>query len=136
MSQVRPVKLGHLVVGSTDQKSTQRFFTHGLGLKISDGVTGRAAFLRCSVDHHNVLVQQAPLNFLHHTAWEVLDIDEIGRGAAALLARRGAPVRAAGRAVSALDGSRSLACAIRRRAPRLSRSRRRRQIRRLGCRKA
>ncbi|HEX6520366.1 MAG TPA: VOC family protein [Streptosporangiaceae bacterium] len=84
---VRPLKIGHVVIGSTDQKATQRFFTDGIGLKISDEVAGAAAFLRCSTDHHNVLVQQAPLNFLHHTAWQVTDIDEIGRGATALLAR-------------------------------------------------
>jgi catechol 2,3-dioxygenase-like lactoylglutathione lyase family enzyme len=83
---VRPLKLGHVVVGSTDQKATQRFLTDGIGLKVSDEVSGRAAFLRCSTDHHNVLVQQAPVSFLHHTAWEVRDIDDIGRGAAALLA--------------------------------------------------
>jgi hypothetical protein len=45
-----------------------------------------ATFLRCSPDHHNVLLQRAPVNFLHHTAWEVNDIDEIGRGAKAMLA--------------------------------------------------
>ena len=45
-----------------------------------------AAFLRCSTDHHNVLVQQAPVAFLHHTAWQVDDIDEVGRGASAMLA--------------------------------------------------
>jgi hypothetical protein len=41
--------------------------------------------MRCSTDHHNVLVQQAPLNFLHHTAWEVDDVDEVGRGATAMI---------------------------------------------------
>src|SRR5437763_1853214 len=30
-------------------------------------------------------VQQAPVNFLHHTAWEVDDVDEVGRGATAML---------------------------------------------------
>jgi len=25
--------------------------------------------MRCSTDHHNLLVQQAPVAFLHHTAW-------------------------------------------------------------------
>ena len=32
-----------------------------------------------------MLVQQAPVNFLHHTAWEVDDVDEVGRGATAML---------------------------------------------------
>jgi catechol 2,3-dioxygenase-like lactoylglutathione lyase family enzyme len=75
---VRPRKLGHVVVGSIDQDASHRFFTDGLGFKITDHVPGLASFMRCSTDHHNVLVQQAPLNFLHHTAWEVDDVDEVG----------------------------------------------------------
>ncbi|OAP19927.1 MULTISPECIES: VOC family protein [Amycolatopsis] len=82
---VRPRKLGHVVLGSTDQESSQRFFTDGIGLKISDTVPGIAAFLRCSTDHHNVLVQSAPVGFLHHTSWQVDDVDEVGRGATAML---------------------------------------------------
>ncbi|MAU81702.1 MAG: dioxygenase [Gordonia sp.] len=82
---IRPRKLGHVVIGSTDHAVTQRFFTHGLGFKISDEVPGLAAFLRCSTDHHNVLVQQAPVNFLHHTSWQVDDVDEVGRGAMRML---------------------------------------------------
>src|SRR5437660_754301 len=57
----------------------------GLVLKVSDRVPGLASFMRCSTDHHNLLVQQAPVNFLHHTAWEVDDVDEVGRGATAML---------------------------------------------------
>jgi catechol 2,3-dioxygenase-like lactoylglutathione lyase family enzyme len=82
---VKPRKLGHVVIGSTDQEATQRFFTEGIGFKVSDVVPSLAAFMRCSTDHHNVLVQQAPVNFLHHTSWQVEDIDEIGRGAMAML---------------------------------------------------
>lgn len=83
--QVRPRKLGHVVLGSTDEEATRSFFTEGLGFKISDRVPGLAAFLRCSTDHHNVLIQAAPVSFLHHTAWQVDDIDEVGRGATAML---------------------------------------------------
>jgi catechol 2,3-dioxygenase-like lactoylglutathione lyase family enzyme len=83
---VRPRRLGHVVLGSTDQETSQRFFTEGLGFKVSDTVPGLAAFLRCSTDHHNVLVQQAPVQFLHHTSWQVDDVDEVGRGASAMLA--------------------------------------------------
>jgi catechol 2,3-dioxygenase-like lactoylglutathione lyase family enzyme len=83
---VRPRKLGHVVFGSTDQELSQKFFTAGLGFKVSDTVPGLAAFLRCSTDHHNVLVQQAPVAFLHHTSWQVDDVDEVGRGASAMLA--------------------------------------------------
>jgi catechol-2,3-dioxygenase len=82
---VRPRKLGHVVLGSTDQVRSQALFTDGLGFKISDSVPGIATFLRCSTDHHNVLVQQSPLPFLHHTSWQVEDVDEVGRGASALI---------------------------------------------------
>lgn len=85
MEPVRPRKLGHVVFGSVDQAATQRFFTEGLGFKVSDEAPGLASFLRCSSDHHNVLVQQAPVSFLHHTAWEVDDVDEVGRGATSML---------------------------------------------------
>ena len=34
---------------------------------------------------YNLLVQSAPIPFLHHTSWQVDDVDEIGRGATALL---------------------------------------------------
>jgi len=83
--KVRPRKLGHVVVGSTDQPSSQKFFTEGIGFKVSDVVKDKAAFMRCSTDHHNVLVQEAPITMLHHTSWQVEDVDDIGRGATSML---------------------------------------------------
>jgi catechol 2,3-dioxygenase-like lactoylglutathione lyase family enzyme len=84
---VKPRKLGHVVVGSTDLAASERFFIDGLGFKVSDRVGGLAAFLRCSTDHHNLLVQPAPVPLLHHTSWQVDDVDEVGRGAHAMLAQ-------------------------------------------------
>jgi catechol 2,3-dioxygenase-like lactoylglutathione lyase family enzyme len=85
---VLPRKLGHAVVGTTDLTATTSFFTDGLGFKISDYIKGAGAFLRCSTDHHNVLVLAAPVSFLHHTSWQVDDIDDVGRGACAMLEGR------------------------------------------------
>ena len=82
---VRPSRLGHVVIGSADIEMIRRFFIDGVGFKVSDEMEGRAAFLRCSTDHHNVMVQSAPAAFLHHTSWQVRDVDEIGRGATAML---------------------------------------------------
>jgi hypothetical protein len=86
--QVRPRKLGHAVLGSTDHVRSMSFFTDGLGFKISDRIAGVGAFMRCSTDHHNVLVLAAPVNFLHHTSWQVDDVDDVGRGAFAMLEGR------------------------------------------------
>jgi catechol 2,3-dioxygenase-like lactoylglutathione lyase family enzyme len=83
---VKPRKLGHVVLGSTDYEATERFFIEGIGFKVSDLVSDVAAFIRCSSDHHNVLIQRAPVSFLHHTSWIVDDIDEVGRGAHNMLA--------------------------------------------------
>jgi catechol 2,3-dioxygenase-like lactoylglutathione lyase family enzyme len=84
--RVRPRKLGHAVVGTTDLAVSRSFFVDGLGFKVSDAIRDVGAFLRCSTDHHNLLVLAAPVNFLHHTSWQVDDVDEVGRGAAAMLA--------------------------------------------------
>lgn len=83
--KVRPRKLGHVVVGSPDQARTQQFFAEGIGFRISDEVKERAGFLRCSTDHHNLLVQAAPVRFFHHSSWQVDDVDEVGRGATAMI---------------------------------------------------
>ncbi len=81
----RPRKLGHAVLATPDLDKTHAFFAGALGFKVSDELHHIGWFLRCSTDHHNLLIQRAPVAFLHHTAWEVADVDEIGRGARELL---------------------------------------------------
>jgi catechol 2,3-dioxygenase-like lactoylglutathione lyase family enzyme len=83
----RPRRLGHVVIGTTDVEPSKRFFMEGIGFKLSDQMMDRAFFLRCSEDHHNLLLQHAPVQFLHHTSWQVEDVDEIGLGAQSLLAK-------------------------------------------------
>ena len=84
--QVRPRRLGHFVLGTPDFDASYAFFVAGLGMRVSDRIRDVGAFLRCSDDHHNLLIQRAPVPFLHHTSWQVDDVDEIGRGATAMLA--------------------------------------------------
>jgi catechol 2,3-dioxygenase-like lactoylglutathione lyase family enzyme len=83
----RPRKLSHAVIASPDAVASQRFFVEGLGFKVSDEVPGIGlSFLRCSSEHHNLAVQPAPLPYLHHTAWEMDDVDAVGRAGAAMVA--------------------------------------------------
>lgn len=84
-TRARPRKLGHAVIGTTDLEPSKKFFMDGIGFKLSDAVGQAAFFLRCSTDHHNLLLQSAPVQFLHHTSWQVEDVDEIGLGAQTLL---------------------------------------------------
>jgi catechol 2,3-dioxygenase-like lactoylglutathione lyase family enzyme len=82
----RPRKLSHVVIASPDAAASRRFFADGIGFRLSDEVPAiGASFLRCSSDHHNLLVQPAPVPFLHHTAWEMDDVDAVGRAAAAMV---------------------------------------------------
>jgi catechol 2,3-dioxygenase-like lactoylglutathione lyase family enzyme len=82
---VQPRKLGHAVLGTTDFAATAGFFRDGLGFRVSDLMGDVGVFLRCSTDHHNLLVLAAPVSFLHHTSWQVDDVDNVGRGAMAML---------------------------------------------------
>ncbi|HEY8701593.1 MAG TPA: VOC family protein [Arthrobacter sp.] len=84
-TRIKPRKLGHTVIGTVNLEATMRFFTEGIGFKVSDYISDKGAFMRCSVDHHNVLAMASPVNFLHHTSWQVDDIDDVGRGAKAML---------------------------------------------------
>jgi catechol 2,3-dioxygenase-like lactoylglutathione lyase family enzyme len=84
--RVRPRRLGHAVITTTDVAATSRYFTDLIGFKVSDYIGSVGTFLRCSTDHHNLLVLQAPSVYLHHTAWQVDDVDDVGRGAMAMLA--------------------------------------------------
>ncbi|WP_338892203.1 VOC family protein [Rhodococcus sovatensis] len=84
-AKVTPRRLGHIVLGTTNFDTAYTFFTDGLGFKVSDIVKGSGVFLRCSTDHHNILVQRSPVQFMHHSSWQVDDVDAIGRGAMDLL---------------------------------------------------
>jgi catechol 2,3-dioxygenase-like lactoylglutathione lyase family enzyme len=83
--RVQPRKLGHVVVTTTNLAATTAFFRDLVGFKVSDYIGEVGMFLRCSTDHHNLLVLAAPTVYLHHTAWEVDDIDQVGRAATQLL---------------------------------------------------
>jgi catechol 2,3-dioxygenase-like lactoylglutathione lyase family enzyme len=82
---VLPRRLGHVVIGTPDAVASRRFFVDGIGFRVSDEVRDVAAFLRCSSDHHSLLLQSSPVAFLHHTSWQVEDVDEVGRGAMRML---------------------------------------------------
>jgi catechol 2,3-dioxygenase-like lactoylglutathione lyase family enzyme len=86
-AKLRPRRLSHVVITSADAGATRRFFCEGLGFRVSDASAALgAAFMRCSTDHHNLLVQRGPFAFLHHTAWEMEDVDAVGAAAAAMVA--------------------------------------------------
>ncbi|MFN8040859.1 MAG: VOC family protein [Acidimicrobiales bacterium] len=80
-----PRRLGHLVLASPAITDTRDFLVDGLGLKVSDELPGLIAFLRCSTDHHNIALVDAPVPLLQHYSWECDDVDHVGHSATALL---------------------------------------------------
>lgn len=81
---IRPLRLGHVVIGCSDVHAAMRFFTDGLGMRLSDFVIG-GPFMRFETDHHNIVLLPAPMTLLHHTAWKVRNVDEIGYGGSQMI---------------------------------------------------
>jgi len=76
---IRPLRLGHVALGCVDVEEAKRFFIEGVGMRLSDYVIG-GPFMRFETDHHNIVLLPAPMTLLHHTAWKVRNVDEIGYG--------------------------------------------------------
>ena len=84
-----PRRVGHVVFGSTDVDASRDFYVDGLGFRISDAVGGGFAwFLRCSSDHHNMLLMPSPVPCLNHYAIEMDDVDAIGLAGREVVAER------------------------------------------------
>jgi catechol 2,3-dioxygenase-like lactoylglutathione lyase family enzyme len=83
---VRPRRLSHVFYATSDLEASSRFFRDVLGFQLSDSVPGLIEFLRCSTDHHNIGLVDSQVPFLHHTSWQLDDVDQIGHGAMRLLA--------------------------------------------------
>jgi len=86
-SVLRPRKLGHVVLSSLDAERSHAFLVQGVGFKVSDTTKEGLAFLRCSPDHHNLAVRQGPLQFVHHTSWQLPDVDAVGQAAMTMIAK-------------------------------------------------
>lgn len=81
---VRPLRLGHVVIGCADVDAGTRFFLDGLGMRLSDYVDD-GTFMRFERDHHNIVLVPAPFTLLHHTAWKVESVDHIGYGGSQMI---------------------------------------------------
>ena len=91
-----PRRLGHVVVGSPDpQKSVT--LCKAIGFRVSDIVGGgMATFMRCSHDHHNLLIAPGPVPYLNHYALEHDDFDSVFLAATNYLRNNGQDTQIAG----------------------------------------
>jgi catechol 2,3-dioxygenase-like lactoylglutathione lyase family enzyme len=75
---VQPRKFGHPMLKSERPRETQRFLEEVLGFRLSDDVgDGTLLFLRCNADHHGIGITRGGEG-LHHYAWEVENIGQLG----------------------------------------------------------
>jgi catechol-2,3-dioxygenase len=104
MSDIKPKKLGHLVLKVRDIHASVKFYTEVVGLQVSDWIEEQMVFLRCAQDHHDLALTQIPKdspNFnllgkvnspgLEHFSYEVEDYSVMER-AVEMLKQRGVEI--------------------------------------------
>jgi len=92
-----PRKLGHVGIYVKDLERSKKFYTDGVGLKVSDELPGRAVFMRCSHDHHDTVLFQIAAEKsarsqndraeIQQIAYEVDRLDDLRQKAAELRAQ-------------------------------------------------
>jgi catechol 2,3-dioxygenase len=82
-SGVRPSRLAHCLVFTTDPVAATAYYERVLGLKLSDHAGGVVAFMHGvhGSDHHLLAFAKSSAPGFHHCSWDVGAIEEIGRGA-------------------------------------------------------
>ncbi len=81
--QIRPRRLSHVLLFSTDVSRSIDFYCKGLGLRLSDRSQDIIAFLHAphGCDHHLVAFAKSSNRGWHHCSWDVSGVDEVGLGA-------------------------------------------------------
>jgi len=92
-----PRQLSHVVVNSPNVPRLLAFYEHHLGMRLSDWLEDRMAFLRCSNAHHSLAIAAAPHAGLNHVSFEMRGIDEYMRGTGRLVRAGRAPLWGPGR---------------------------------------
>src|SRR5947207_11722602 len=79
---VRPRRLSHILLFSSDVLRSARFYSESLGLRLSDRSADVIAFLHGahSSDHHMLAFAKSEGPGLHHSSWDVAALDDVGLG--------------------------------------------------------
>lgn len=80
VKQVRPVRLTHALLFTSDVPRSLKFYNEALGMRLSDHSGDGIAFMHGahSSDHHLLAFAKSDGPGLHHTSWVVRGIDELG----------------------------------------------------------
>jgi catechol 2,3-dioxygenase-like lactoylglutathione lyase family enzyme len=79
---VRPRRLSHVLMFTSDVARSTRFYTDVLGLRLSDYSGEFIAFMHGahSSDHHMLAFAKSDGPGLHHSSWDVSTFDDVGLG--------------------------------------------------------
>lgn len=80
---VRPRRLAHCLIFTTDIGRAIEFYTRNLGLRLSDRAADIVAFMHGihGSDHHLIAFAKSNGPGLHHCSWDVADVNQVGLGA-------------------------------------------------------
>jgi catechol 2,3-dioxygenase-like lactoylglutathione lyase family enzyme len=92
-----PRKLSHVVINSTDVNLTKAFYETHLGFRLSDWLSNRMAFMRCSTEHHSLAIAHRDKVSLNHVSFEMRGVDEYLRGTGRLMRHGHKPLWGPGR---------------------------------------
>ena len=79
---VRPRRLSHVLLFSSDVLRSVRFYSGALGLRLSDQSGDVIAFMHGAhaSDHHLLAFAKSDGPGLHHSSWDVASLDDVGLG--------------------------------------------------------
>ena len=81
-----PRRLGHVVLATPHLADATAFVIDGLGFRISDQILGGLATMgRAEQDHHNLFIQPGTTSYINHYAFEMDDLDAIGKAGQAVI---------------------------------------------------
>ncbi len=82
LGPVRPRRLSHCLLFSSDVPRSVRFYTQAFGLRLSDYSGDGIAFLHGAhaSDHHMLAFAKSEGPGFHHSSWDVASVDDVGLG--------------------------------------------------------
>ncbi|HTY66999.1 MAG TPA: VOC family protein [Alphaproteobacteria bacterium] len=84
---IRPWRLGHVLMFTTNVDRQIKFYTEALGMKLSDRSGDIIAFIRVpgGSDHHVIAFAKSDRPGFHHASFEVGSVDQVGHGAVRMI---------------------------------------------------
>ncbi len=81
---VRPRRLSHVLIFTSDVLKSIEFYERTLGLRLSDRASDLVAFMHGihGSDHHLLALVKSSAPGFHHCSWDVASVNDIGLGAA------------------------------------------------------